>query len=146
MDSSIIDNQSKVSAFNKLICFLYKYDLRLSKINKIGEFFNQFLSFLYDCMPCFSQFLNIDKLLKNDNVSQLGMGRNPITPWYSDTTKCEHFFNRKDYKRCKKSQNILMLIKVMQVLIILKSWIFDPELELKNTESAIRNKLKPGIH
>ena len=80
MDSSIIDNQSKVSAFNKLICFLYKYYLRLSKINKIGEFFNQFLSFLYDCMHCFSQFLNIDKLLKNDNVSQLGMGRNPITP------------------------------------------------------------------
>ena len=39
-----------------------------------------------------------------------------------------------------------MLIKVMQVLIILKSWIFDPKLELKNTESAIRNKLKPGIH
>ena len=35
---------------------------------------------LYDCMPRLSQFLSIDKLLKNANVLQLWMGKNPTTP------------------------------------------------------------------
>ena len=36
MDSSNIDNHSKVSAFNMLQGLLYKYYPRLSKISKIG--------------------------------------------------------------------------------------------------------------
>ena len=50
---------------------------------------------LYDCVSSLSQFLSIYKLLKIDNASQLRMGKNPITPLYSGTTKCENFFDKK---------------------------------------------------
>ena len=42
----------------------------------------------------------------------------------------------------KKKKNDFMLIKLMQAHIMLKFWIlFNSELKLKNTESAIKNKL-----
>ena len=44
-------------------------------------------------MPNVRHFLNIDKLLKNANVSQLGTGKNPTTALYSETTKHENFFD-----------------------------------------------------
>ena len=52
---------------------------------------------LYDCMPSLSQFLSINKLLKND-FSKLGMGGNPTTPLYSDTRKPQAFMTKKRYE------------------------------------------------
>ena len=74
MDFSNIDNHSKASAFNKFKYLLYKYYPRFSKIRRV---------------------LSIEKLLKNDNVPKLGMGRNSTTPLYSDTTKRGNFFDQK---------------------------------------------------
>ena len=53
------------------------------------------------------------------------------------------FDETKAIKECKKKKkNDFMLIKLMQVHIMLKFWIlFNSELKLKNTESAIKNKL-----
>ena len=73
MDSSNTDNHSKASAFNRFKSLLYKYYHRFSKISRVGEHLDQFLS--------------IDWLLKNDNVSQLGMRKNPITPLYNKIAK-----------------------------------------------------------
>ena len=48
---------------------------------------------LYDCVYInfcqLSQFLNIEKLLNTDPVSQLGMSKNPTTRFYSEATKRE---------------------------------------------------------
>ena len=94
---------------------------------------------MYDYVPSLSQHLSTDQLLKNDNVSQLGMVKNTTTPLYSETTKPEKIFDKEkttdDVKIKKtKNKNNLTLIKVMQT--------FNPELQLKSTESAIKNKLK----
>ena len=88
VNSSNIDNHSKASAFNKFKCLLCKYYPRFSKISRNCEHLSQYFLLLYDCVPSLSQFLSIDKLSKNDNVSELGMGKNPTTPVYSEMTKC----------------------------------------------------------
>ena len=51
MDSSNIDNQSKESAFNKFKRLSCKYYLKFSKIGRVGEDLNQFLTLLSDCVP-----------------------------------------------------------------------------------------------
>ena len=51
MDSSNIDNQSKESAFNKFKRLSCKYYLTFSKIGRVGEDLNQFLTLLSDCVP-----------------------------------------------------------------------------------------------
>ena len=57
---------------------------------------------------------------------------------YSDTKQSQHFLNEKNVKVTKRA-----MLKVIQVLIynieILDS--FNPELKLKDTESAIKSKL-----
>ena len=97
-------------------------------------------------MSILSQFLSIFKLLKNDNLSQLRTGKNPITPLYSDTTKCEKIFDK------KKTINNVKIIKLLHAykgyastytVDILNS--FNPELRLKDTESIIKNKLKDSL-
>ena len=60
---------------------------RLSKICKSCAHLNQFLLLLYDCVPNVSQFLSISKLLKNPNVLQLKIGKNPTTALYKETRK-----------------------------------------------------------
>ena len=98
---------------------------------------------LCDCVPSLSQFVSIDKLLKNDNISQLGMGRNSTTPLYSDTTKRENCFDKKKtIKNVKVTKRINANKGYASTynIYILNS--FNPELQLKNTESAIINKLK----
>ena len=92
IDSLNINNQSKASACNKVKHLLNKCP-RFSKIGKVGEHLNQFLVLLCDCMPRLSQFLGVDKVLKN--VSLLGMGENPTTPLFSDTTKHGFFYETK---------------------------------------------------
>ena len=52
---------------------------------------------LSDCVRSLSQFLSIDKLLKND-FSKLGMGGNPRTPLYSDSRKRQVFMTKKRYE------------------------------------------------
>ena len=91
MDSSIFDNHSKAKAFKKFKHPLYKYYPRFSKICKDSEHFHQFLILLYNCLSNLSQFLSIDKLFNNSNVSQLGMGKNPAAPLHSKTSKCDFF-------------------------------------------------------
>ena len=51
-------------------------------------------------MSSLSQFLNIDKLL--NNVSQLGIGKNPTTHLYIETTKI--FLSKKDQKQKKEKK------------------------------------------
>ena len=93
MDSSIFDNHSKAKVFKKFEHPLYKYYPRFSKIYKGSEHFHQFLILLYNCLSNLSQFLSIDKLFNNSNVSQLGMRKNPAAPLYSKTSKCGIFFD-----------------------------------------------------
>ena len=85
MDSSNIDNHSIDKHF------LQKYYPRFSKISRICEHLNPFFVLLYDCVLSLRQFVSTGKPLKNDNVTQLGTGRNPTNPLYSDTTKHEFF-------------------------------------------------------
>ena len=65
MDSSSIDNESKVSAFNKFKRLLYKPCPWFSKIGRVSEHLNQLCVLLHECMPSLSQLLSIDNLLKN---------------------------------------------------------------------------------
>ena len=90
IDSLINDNHSKASALDKFKSLLYNCYPSFLKIDRVGEHLNLSLVLLYDCVPNLSQFSSIDKLLKN--VPQLGMGKNPVTLLYSDTTKRETFF------------------------------------------------------
>ena len=79
----------KASIFNTFKHFLYKYHF-------IGEHLTRILVLLPGFVPSVSQFLSLDEVLENDNVSQLGMGNNPTTSLYSYNTKREHFFDEKE--------------------------------------------------
>ena len=46
-------------------------------------------------------YWSIARLLKNDNVLQIGTGKNPTTPLYSDTKKVKVFLNAKKNKKIK---------------------------------------------
>ena len=54
MDSSSIDNESKVSAFNKFKRLLYKPCPWFSKIGRVSEHLNQLCVLLLECMPSLS--------------------------------------------------------------------------------------------
>ena len=86
---------------------------------------------------------SIDKLLKNANVLQEKTGKNPTTPLYSQTTKPETFFgekkNSKNGKMTKRSHAYKGYV-ITHIAEILNS--FNPGVQLKGTEFAIRNKLK----
>ena len=64
---------------------------------------------LHDFVPSLSRFLSIDKLLENDNVSQLGMGNNPTTSLCSDNTKREHFLRKKEHRKRKNNKTMSCL-------------------------------------
>ena len=95
MDSPNLDNHSKASIFNTFKHFLYKYHF-------ISEHLTHNLVFLHEFVPSVNQVLSIDKVLKNDNVSHLGMGNNPATSLYSYNTKSEHFFDKKENIKISK--------------------------------------------
>ena len=127
MDSSSFDNHSKASAFKKFRHLLYKYFPRFSKICKGSVHLNQFLN----------------KLLMNANVLQLGMGKSLIAALYREITKTEIVFDekksRKKAKITKRAQPFKNYAHSYNVEILNS---FNPELHLKNTELAIKNKLK----
>ena len=143
MHSSSIDNQSKVSGFRKFKRLLCKHYPRFSKISTTGKHLNQFLMLLYNCVPNLSQLLSIDKLLKNDNVWQLGICRNLSTALYSDTAKHEKLFDEK-----KAIQNVKITKQSHPYKIFASTYnndilnSFNPEIQLKITEFAIKIKLK----
>ena len=43
-------------------------------------------------------YWSIDRLLKNVNFLQLGTGKNPTTPLYSETNKIQVFLNETNIK------------------------------------------------
>ena len=89
------DKRSKTLVFKKLKRFLYKYYPTFVKTfkkhpNKFD--IRQFLVLLYDCVPNMKSYHSIDRLLKCFNVLQVGTGKNPTTPLYSENTKKRTFF------------------------------------------------------
>ena len=53
--------------------------------NKVN--IRQVLVLLYDRVPNMKNCQNIDRLLKNVNVLQVGASKNPTAPLFSDTKK-----------------------------------------------------------
>ena len=84
-------------------------------------------------------YYSIDRRLKNVTVLQVGPGKNPITPLCSETKKSEHFLNKKNIKLTKREHTSKGFPNTYNVKILNS---FNPELQLKDTESAIKNKLK----
>ena len=80
--------------------------------------------------------------MKNDYVLLLGMGKNPTTPLYSDTTNHEHIFGeRKTMKYIKittKSHAYKGYASSYNVEILNS---FNPEIQLKNIKSGTKIKL-----
>ena len=68
---------------------------------------------------------------------QVGTGKNPTTPLFSDTKN--FFFEQNNIKVTKKEHAFKGLARTYNVEI---SSYFNPELQLKDTESAIKNKLQ----
>ena len=54
---------------------------------------------VFGCVHRLSQFVNVDKFLKN--VSLLGMGKNPTTPLFSDTAKHDFFYEKETIRNVK---------------------------------------------
>ena len=71
-------------------------------------------------------------------VSQLGSN----SPWYSNTRKSEKFLNEKKCKNNKTSTCFKGFASSYDIEILNS---FDPELHLKDTESAIKTELKKII-
>ena len=82
-----------------------------------------------------SQFLGIYKLWKS--ACLLGLG-NPTTPLHSNTTKREVFFDGKKTVKIAKRSHAFKGYASSYNVIILSS--FNPELQLKDTKPAIKNK------
>ena len=91
MNSLNFDNHSKSLAFKKLKHLLHKYYFMFPKICKSCEHFHQFVVLIYDSTSNLSQFLGIGKLLKNSNVLQIGMGKNPTTSFIVKSQNVEIF-------------------------------------------------------
>ena len=94
-----------------------------------------------DFMPILSQFLSI-----LNNVSQLRLGRHPLKSLYSDSTKHEKLFDKKmavkNLKIKKRSHAYKGYVSTDNVDILNA---FNAELQLKNTEPAIKTKLKDSL-
>ena len=94
-----------------------------------------------DFMPILSQFLSI-----LNNVSQLRLGRHPLKSLYSDSTKHEKLFDKKmavkNSKIKKRSHAYKGYVSTDNVDILNA---FNAELQLKNTEPAIKTKLKDSL-
>lgn len=87
-----IDNSSKILAFKKCKCPIYKYYHKFAKAYKKYSKrldIRQFLVVLYDCFPNMKHFLTIGRLLKNANILKSGTGKNPATGLYSQPSKLE---------------------------------------------------------
>ena len=87
-------------------------------------------------------YWSIDRLLKNVNVLQVGTGKNTTTPLYCETKKSEVFFNEINIKITKRENAFKGLASTYSVKILN---CFSPDMHLKDTGSAIKNKLKKII-
>ena len=101
-----IHNCSKTLACKKFKHFLNKYQPKFVKTfkkhpNKFD--IGQFLLLLYDCVPNMKNFWSIGRLLKNFNVLQVGIDKNPTIPLYCETKKSGNFFVLKKCKNNKTS-------------------------------------------
>ena len=88
-------------------------------------------------------FYNIDRLLKNVNVLQVGTGKNPTTPLYSDTKISENFLIKENINTTKREHTFKCFASTFNAEIVNS---FNPELRLKDTEFVIKNKLKKLLH
>ena len=70
----------------------------------------------------------------------MGTGKNPTL--YSETKKSEKFLNEKNVKITKRVHAFKGFVSSYNVEILNS---FNPELQLKDTESAIKNKLKKSL-
>ena len=84
-------------------------------------------------------YWSIDRLLKNVNVLQIETGKNPTTPLYSDTKKVKIFQTKKNIKIAKREHAFRDFASTYNIEILNS---FNPELQLKDIESAIKNILK----
>ena len=84
-------------------------------------------------------YCSIERLLKNANVLQVGTGKNPTSPLYSKAKKSENFLNEKNIKITKR-ERVFKGFAITYNIEILNY--FNPELQLKDTKSAIQNQLK----
>ena len=142
MDSLNIDNRSETLAFKKFTHLLCKYYPKFVKIFKKHPSecdIRQCLVFLYDWVPNIKNYCSIYRLLKNFNVLQIETGKNPITNLYSDTKKSENYLNDENIKITKREYAFKGFASTYNVAFLNS---FNPELHLKDTESAIKNKLK----
>ena len=139
MNSTNFYNQSKSSAFKKLKRLLNIYHSRFSTTCKNNGHLNQFIAPLHNRVPNLKHHLSIEKLMsrnkgwvkillllhivKPQDLKKIFMKEN--TTKVAKTTKSERGF--KNYAHL---YNVEILISV------------NLELQLKNTEFAIKNKLK----
>ena len=96
MDFLNIDNYSETLAFKKFKHLLYKYYPKFVKTFKKNPNrfdIRQFLVLLYYCVPNMKLFWSIDRLLKNVYILQVGTGKNPTTPLYSEGKSIGNFLN-----------------------------------------------------
>ena len=76
--------------------------------------------------------------LKKVNVLQVGRGKTRTTALYSDTKKSEKFYNQKNFKISKREHAFKGFACTYNVEILNS---FNSELQLQDTESAIKSKL-----
>ena len=93
---------------------------------------------LHDCLLSLCDFLSIDKFSKN--AFQLRIGKNSTTHLYNDAIKRENFFEKKKkiVKITKWSHAFKGYASFYNAEILN---LFSPELQLKDTEPAIKIKL-----
>ena len=122
---------------------MYEYFTKLIKIHKNKT------NNLYDSKPSIKDFfelnvLSIYTLLEEaKEVWQIGTAKVLTTALYNETTNPEKFveetMNIKKEKNSKQSHAFKGYVYTYNVEILNS---FNPELQLKNTESGIENKLK----
>ena len=101
---------------------------------------HQFYIVLFDCLPRLNKFRSVDSLFINAPL--LAIGKRLTAPLYSDSTKHDFFYEGKAIKNEKLTK---ICVAYTGYASHYKVEIFnslDPELQFKNTESAIENKLK----
>ena len=84
-----------------------------------------------------TNYYSIDRLSKNFNVLQVGTGNNSTTLLCSDTKKVKIFWEKKQNKKKQKTFKDFASTYNVEILNSL-----NLELQLKDTEFAIKNKLK----
>ena len=80
-----------------------------------------------------------ETIIQAKMVSQVGADKNSPSPLHSKTTKRENFLDKEKAKKLKRSYDFKGYASSYNVDILK---FFDPESQLKDTESTIRNKLK----